>query len=131
MYAVAVVQVPTLQNGLAVVPFTLVVGCNLLATHWPDREADAAVGKRTLAVRWSPARLRTVYHAHAIAAVGITMSLTGWVLPLPVALAHLPALPFLAWGGVVLTRKRSPFPALSAMVVLAGLTTLAWWSIAL
>lgn len=131
VYAVAVVRVPALEHGLAVVPFTLVVGCNLLATHWPDREADAAVGKRTLAVRWSPARLRTAYHVLAVAAVGVTVSLTGWVLPLPVALAHLPALPFLAWGGLVLTRRRSPFPAVAAMVVLAGSTTLAWWWIAL
>lgn len=131
LYAVAVVSTPTIEHALAVVPFSLVVGCNLLATHWPDRAADAAVGKRTLAVQWSPARLRVAYAVLAVAASGLVAVLTGWVLPLAVALAHVPALPFLAWGGAVLTRQRSPFPAVAAMVVLAGSTTIAWWGVAL
>lgn len=131
MYAVAVVGEPTVAVGLAVVPFTLVVGCNLLATHWPDREADAAVGKRTLAVRWSPVRLRTAYYALAIGAVGLVVALSEFALPRPVALAHLPALPFLVWGGVVLTRQRSPFPSVMAMVVLGVSTAMAWWWVAL
>lgn len=50
LYGAAVVATPT-PVALALVPHTLLVGCNLLATHWADREADAAVGKRTLAVR--------------------------------------------------------------------------------
>lgn len=131
-YGVAVVGTPTLETALAVVPFTLVVGCNLLATHWPDRQADAAVGKRTVAVRWSPVRLRITYAVLAVcAAVLVVFLRLEWSLPLLVALAHLPALPFLVWGGVVLTRQRSPFPAVAAMVVLAASTTVAWWWIAL
>lgn len=131
LYAVAVVTTPTIDHALAVVPFTLVVGCNLLATHWPDREADAAVGKRTLAVRWDPARLRTAYTVLAVSAAALVVLLAGPVIPVPVAVAHVPALPFLAWGGVVLTRQRSPFPAVAAMVVLAASTTVAWWGVAL
>lgn len=126
-YGVAVVGTPTLETSLAVVPFTLVVGCNLLATHWPDREADAAVGKLTVAVRWSPVRLRVTYAVLAVCAAVLVVLLLEWSLPLLVALAHLPALPFLVWGGVVLTRQRSPFPAVAAMVVLAASTTVAWW----
>lgn len=131
LYGVAVVAPPGLEHALAVVPFTLVVACNLLATHWPDREADAAVGKRTLAVQWSPDRLRTAYAVLAVTAAVIVIVLAGRVLPVAVALAHLPALPFLAWGGAVLTRQRSPFPAVAAMVVLAASTTIAWWGLAL
>ena len=50
LYGGSTVEPPTLAAALAVIPFTLVVGCNLLAIHWADREADRTVGKRTLAV---------------------------------------------------------------------------------
>ena len=130
LYGVAVVSSVTVTTVLAVVPFTLLVGCNLLATHWPDRDADAAVGKRTLAVRWSRGRLRTAYWALATAAVVTTTALVGTV-PTAVVAAQTLALPPLLWGGVVLTRQRSPFPAVSAMVVHAGASTLAWWWLAL
>ena len=130
LYGVAVVSSVTVTTVLAVVPFTLLVGCNLLATHWPDRDADAAVGKRTLAVRWSRGRLRTAYWTLATAAVVTTTALVGTV-PTAVVAAQTLALPPLLWGGVVLTRQRSPFPAVSAMVVHAGASTLAWWWLAL
>jgi len=128
VYGVAVVAEPTVVPALAVVPFTLVVGCNLLAVHWPDRRADAAVGKRTLAVRWSPARLRRAFAALAVGAGVLTVWLR-WrgVFPPAVALAHLAALPFLAWGWTTLTRRRSPLPAVAAMVSLAVAATAAWW----
>lgn len=131
LYAIAMVATPTIEHALALVPFTLVVGCNLLATHWPDRAADAAVGKRTLAVQWSPARLRTAYAGLGVAAAVLVVVLVGRVLPVTVAMAHVTALPFLVWGGAVLTRQRSPFPAVAAMVVLAASTTISWWGVAL
>lgn len=128
LYGVAVVDSPSPTAALAVVPFTLVVVCNLFATHWPDREADAAVGKRTLAVRWSPRHLRRAYAVVAVAAgVGTVILWLTHVLPDVVVLAHLAPLPFLVWGGVVLTRQRSPFPAVLAMVVLALAATIGWW----
>ena len=130
LYGVAVVGPVTVEAVLAVVPFTLLVGCNLLATHWPDREADAAVGKRTLAVRWSPERLRLAYWTLVAAAVLMTAGLTP-LLPTAIIAAGAVALPPLLWGGVVLTRQRSPFPAVSAMVLHAGASTVAWWWLAL
>ena len=42
----------------ASLPFGVLAFLNLLATTWPDREADAAVGKGTLATRWPARRLR-------------------------------------------------------------------------
>ncbi|MDS0283725.1 prenyltransferase [Haloarcula onubensis] len=130
LYGVAVVGRVSATAVLAVLPFTLLVGCNLLATHWPDREADAAVGKRTLAVRWSLAGLRRAYWLLATGAVALTVGLTGRVLPVPVVAAQALALPALLWGGAVLTRQRSPFPAVSAMVVHAGASAFAWWWLA-
>jgi len=130
LYGVAVAGHVTVATVLAVGPFTVLVGCNLLATHWPDREADAAVGKRTLAVRWSPGRLRQAYWLLATAAVVLTVVLWGRVLPGTVVAAQALALPPLVWGGAVLTRQRSPFPAVSAMVVHAGASTVAWWWLA-
>ena len=128
LYGVAVVASPTSTTVLAVVPFTLLVSCNLLATHWPDRRADAAVGKRTLAVRWSPTRLRWTYVLLVVAAALATLWLwTGGVVPAAVALAHLTPIPFLVRGAVVLTRQRSPLPAVLAMVVLAVASAIAWW----
>ncbi|MDS0259321.1 prenyltransferase [Haloarcula sp. S1CR25-12] len=131
LYGVAVVGRVSPATVLAVLPFTVLVGCNLLATHWPDREADAAVGKRTLAVRWSPRRLRGAYWTLAAVAVLVTVGLAGRVLPVTVVTTQTLALPPLLWGGIVLTRQRSPFPAVAAMVVHAGASTAAWWWLAL
>lgn len=131
IYGVAVVGTPAAAAWLVVVPFALVVGCNLLAVHWPDREADAAVGKRTLAVRLSPGALRRSFALLSVTAGAIAAVL--WsigVLPDLVAMAHLTAAPFLLWGWITLTRRRSPLPAVAAMVVLAASTTIAWWWVA-
>lgn len=100
----------------AILPFTLLVFVNLLATTWPDRVADARVGKRTLATRWPVRRLRWVYVVVAAAAVGLL-----WLLPLPAPVvgASLVAVPFLVWGGWAYTRQHSPFPTVAAMVLLA------------
>lgn len=132
VYGVAVVATPTVATPLVTLPFALVVGCSLLCTHWPDRDADAAVGKRTLAVRWPPARIRRLYAALAGLAAATTVALLlAGVLPGTVAAAHIVAVPFLLWGGRTLTRRRSPLPAVTAMVALAAATSVAWWWLAL
>ena len=128
LYGVAVVGTPGPVAVVVPLPFALVVGCNLLATHWPDRDADAATGKRTLAVRWAPPRLRQAYAVLALLAgvVTLALALVGVLPPLVVA-AHLLPLPALLWGFRTLTRQRSPFPAVLAMVSLAVALTAAWW----
>ena len=131
LYGAATLTPLTAELALVVVPFALLVGTNLFATHWPDREADAAVGKRTLAVRWTPRRLRRAYWLLTGGAVGLTLLFAGRVLAGPVVVAQALALPFLVWGGVVLTRHPSPFPAVAAMVVYAAVTAAAWWWLAL
>jgi len=128
LYGVSVVAIPRPAVAAVVLPFALLVGCNLCATHWPDRDADARVGKRTLAVRLVPEKLRRLYATLAVAAGLIIVTL--WaidLLPTPLVLAHLPAVPLLLWGWRTLARQRSPFPAVAAMVVVAVTTTVAWW----
>ncbi|PSP98119.1 1,4-dihydroxy-2-naphthoate octaprenyltransferase [Halobacteriales archaeon QS_4_70_19] len=111
---------------LAVLPFTALVFVNLLATQWPDRRADAAVGKRTLPTRWSPARLRVAYLVGVAVAFGSLAALWGRVLPPLVAGATLVAFPFVAWGAAAYTRDGGPFPSVAAMVVVAVAQLLAW-----
>jgi 1,4-dihydroxy-2-naphthoate octaprenyltransferase len=107
-------------------PFAALVFVNLLDTTYVDREADAAVGKRTLATRWSPRRLRLAYLLGLAVWLGSLLALWGWLLPTPVALASLSAAPFLVWGAWWYTRRRSPFPTVAAMVFTALAGTAAW-----
>lgn len=122
------VQVGRIDLGLIliVMPFTLVVFVNLLDTTWPDRQADAAVGKRTLATRWSPDRLRLLYGLTATIAFALLVPLAWVAVPVQVAVASLIALPFIVWGWLRYTRTRSPFPTVAGMVLLAIVQTLGW-----
>lgn len=110
----------------AFVPFTIVVFLNLLETTWPDRRADAAVGKRTLATRLSPRRLRALYALGGLAAAASVALLAGRVLPPVVAAATLLPLVGLVPGYRRFTRRREPLPTVVTMVALAATTTLAW-----
>ena len=111
---------------LACVPFGALVFVNLLDTTWVDREADGAVGKRTLATRWSARRLRRLYLLGVGVWLGSLLWLGGGPIPRPVVGASLLAAPLLAWGAWWYTRRRSPFPTVAAMVLTAVLQTAAW-----
>jgi 1,4-dihydroxy-2-naphthoate octaprenyltransferase len=129
--------------GLASVPFFVLVFLNLLGVHWPDREADAAVGKRTLVVRWSPGRLRAAYVLVAAAAALSVLvlspappevfsveppGLAGSTAPLPgpVAAASVLVAPLVVWGALGYTERHVPWPSVAAMVGLAAVEFLAW-----
>jgi 1,4-dihydroxy-2-naphthoate polyprenyltransferase len=117
----------TLVVALAFLPFATLDFSDLLATTWPDRRADAAVGKRTLASRWPVRRLRiahAVADALAIALLAI-LALTAAV-PLPVGVAGLAAAPLIVWGLVRYTRQESPAPTVAAMLALAFLLLVGW-----
>ena len=118
---------------LSTLPFALLVFVNLLETGWPDRRADADVGKDTLAVRWPSRRLRVAYAVVTVAAFATLLGLTEGVLapapdviPWPVTLATLPAMPAFAWGTVRFTGREAPLPAVVGMVLVAALQLLAW-----
>lgn len=127
-YAVHAHDVP-LVVPIACVPFATVVFLNLLATTWPDRTADAAVDKRTLATRWSPSRLRALYAGGAGIALLSPVVLAGTSLPARTAWTSVVLLPVLVWGGCRYTRIRSPLPTVVAMVVALVAHTLVWVSI--
>ena len=116
----------TTAAALATVPFALVVFVNLLETQWPDRRADAAVGKRTLATRWSAGRLRRAYVAGLLAAVGVGVALTGRVFPLPVAVGTLAPMVGLLPGAARFTRREEPLFAVVTMVGVAVASTVGW-----
>jgi 1,4-dihydroxy-2-naphthoate octaprenyltransferase len=136
VYGAAVAGGRLAPVALAVVPFTLVVFLNLLEVHWPDREADAAAGKRTLVVRWPSARLRATYAAVAATAALALLALTPlgvWPasplptpIPVPVAVASFAVAPLVAWGWLGYTRRHLPWPSVAAMVGLAAVQFLAW-----
>lgn len=124
-YAVLAGAVPW-QAALLLLPFTALVFTNLLATTWPDRQADLIVGKRTLATRWPARRLRVAYSLAAGLGLGSGPLLVPLGLP-----------PLVAWGGLLVTplvllaarrytRAVSPLPSVAAMVGLLGLHLAAW-----
>jgi 1,4-dihydroxy-2-naphthoate octaprenyltransferase len=126
VYGVAVAGEVTPASVLAFLPFACVVFVNLLATTWPDRAADAAVGKETLATRLSAGRLRWLY-AGGLLASGVSMAAVhGGPVPAVVCWASLLAAPLLLWGLLAYTRRRSPLPTVAGMVVLAGAQFVGW-----
>ena len=126
VYGAAVAGGSLVTVSLASIPFCLVVLLNLFATQWPDRTADGQVGKRTLAVRWSPSRLRRVYVGVAILAGASLIALTGRVIPRVVTAFSLPVVPLLGYGAYGYTRRHVPWPTVAAMVGLLVLQTAGW-----
>mgnify|MGYP006277989715 CR=1 FL=1 len=117
--------------ALTMIPFTLLVLVNLLATHWPDCEADAAVGKSTLPTRWGSTRLRQAHAGLTVLAGVALLGLTGTVIPTLVTVASIPAFVVAIWAFRRYTRQRSPFPSVAAMVTLALCQTAGWlWLLA-
>jgi 1,4-dihydroxy-2-naphthoate polyprenyltransferase len=112
---------------LASLPFCLLVFNNLLATQWPDRLADSAVGKRTLVTRWSIQRLSWIYFAAASIAYLSLLLYRGSIFPSPVVWSSFLVLPVVIWGGLDFTHRRSPFTSVAAMVFLLIIQTAAWW----
>jgi 1,4-dihydroxy-2-naphthoate octaprenyltransferase len=126
LYAVAVAAGRVWTGAVvAVLPFALAVFLNLLDTQWPDRRADGAVGKASLAVLWSPARLRATYAAGIVGFAAATLLLAASA-PLPVTGVTVAALPasLVAWSRY--TVSRSPLPSVATMVALAVAQTGAW-----
>jgi len=113
----------------ACVPFVALVFLNLLATTWPDREADAAVGKRMLATRWSSARLRMLYWAVAALVFLMLPLLVGWSIPPRVAWSSYLVAPLVILGGYLYTKSRSPLPSVAAMITMAVVQFGAWFSL--
>jgi 1,4-dihydroxy-2-naphthoate octaprenyltransferase len=127
VYGFAVQAGTVTPRAVAVsIPFFSLVFVNLLDTTWVDREADGAVGKNTLATRFPASRLRALYLLAVGVWLGSLLVLRGSVLPGAVVLASLLVVPFIIWGALWYTRRRSPFPTVVAMVLTAVAQTAAW-----
>jgi 1,4-dihydroxy-2-naphthoate octaprenyltransferase len=121
LYGVAVTgTVPDVADALTFLPFAAIVFANLLATQWPDRRADATVGKRTLAVALRVRTLRGLYVIAAVLGLGglTTLVVTGLAPAVLLALAA-PTTVLLVVGARRYGRVDSPAVTVHAMVVLA------------
>ena len=112
---------------LSFLPFGMLVFINLLATTWPDRQADAMVGKHTLATRWPVFRLRFTYVSVAGGAILFLLLLRNVVYPQLVVVSSLLVIPLLIWSTLAYTRQHSPFPTVAAMVFFLLVQLAAWW----
>ena len=122
LYGVAVLAASvSLQDLIAFVPFLFVTLASVMATAWPDREADAATGKATMQERLAPERLRQIA---LLAAVGFIVSslVSSAIEAMPLALLGLLVVPALVMGLVRYTRRMSPLANVVAMVDLVSIT---------
>jgi 1,4-dihydroxy-2-naphthoate octaprenyltransferase len=114
---------------LSCLPFTIIVFVNLLATTWPDRLADAAVGKFTLVTRLRRRTLRGLFLGLCVAAYGLLAALLWVEVPAAVVVGGMLALPFSGWAWLRYTKQESPAPAVGAMVIMM-VGTLGGWVVA-
>lgn len=112
------------QPWLLGLPYALLVANILYINQFPDRQGDAAAGKRTLVVRLGPARARWGYGLIALFAYGWLLGvLLGMALPLYVllALATLP-LSLAATRGLLAHAEQPPalLPAIKQTIAAAN-----------
>lgn len=110
----------------AFLPTTAFLFLTLLATTWPDRQADARAGKATLATRLSPDRLRLLYGVWLAVAAVLVVGLPRAALPDPVRLGAAASLVAFAYAYTQYTRANSPTPTVLAMVLGVCLQTVGW-----
>ncbi|MCZ6530914.1 MAG: hypothetical protein O6949_11390 [Chloroflexi bacterium] len=116
------------KNAAGCLPFAALVFLNLLAITWPYRRAHSSVGKRMLATRWLPAPLRRVCWAVAAPFLLMFPILVGWSLPPGVAWSSYLVAPLVILGGLLNTRVRTPSSAVPAMLAMAIVQFVAWFS---
>jgi len=108
------------------IPFTLLAFNNLLAVTWPDREADGAVGKNTLAVLWDPGALRVLHWGVYASSVIIMAYYSGLLFPLPVVIVSIPCYILAFYGGLTYTRVEVSVGSIWGMTFMMVLQSLAW-----
>lgn len=111
---------------LACLPFSFLCFNNLLAVTWPDRHADAQVGKMTLATLWSEERLRRLYLIVAFASFATLLLLSWWIIPFEVAVVSIFSLPHVIHGYTTYTKNKVSSSTVYAMMVMMLTQTLTW-----
>ena len=111
---------------VALLPMLAAVLLCVLGVHWPDRYADVAVGKRTLAVIFGR-QTRLLQQLCAALTYGLPIVLLpAAILPLPVVLLSVATLPAGLWAVARYARSESPTPGAVAMVAYM-LAVIAGW----
>jgi 1,4-dihydroxy-2-naphthoate polyprenyltransferase len=87
----------------------------VLGVHWPDRQADEAVGKRTLAVQLGT-RSKAIHYGCALLTHLLPFALVENGFPPTVALLTLASSPLSLWAVARYSRSVSPLPGAAAMV---------------
>lgn len=113
---------------VAGLPFALLVAAILYLNQFPDRQADAAAGKRTLIVRLGPQKARWGYLVLASAAyLWLALAILLGALPALCALGLLPAVLSIKACGQLLKDAERPAqltPAIQATIAAANLNGL-------
>jgi 1,4-dihydroxy-2-naphthoate polyprenyltransferase len=110
---------------LTLLPFFFIVMAGLLGAHWPDRAADAAVGRRSLTGMLG--NMAPLAHKLFIfLAYGTTLLLVKWILPGPVVVAIFLTLPAGLWAALAFGRQESPVPSSLAMAIFIAAGAAGW-----
>lgn len=122
----------TVQTGeiglpvcLALLPFFFIVMAGLLGAHWPDREADTAVGRRSFTAILGP-RAPLAHKIFIALAYILVLLVPRWVIPLPVVISIFLTLPASMWAWSAFGRQESPVPSSLAMALFIAAGTLGW-----
>jgi 1,4-dihydroxy-2-naphthoate octaprenyltransferase len=110
----------------AFLPTTAFLFLTLLATTWPDRQADARAGKATLATRLGPSFLRLLYLVWLAVAALLVVGLPLSAYPLLVRAGAACSLVAFGYGFARYTRQHSPTPTVLAMVGGVCLQAVGW-----
>ena len=110
---------------IALLPIFLAVLAGLLPVHWADRFADAAVGKRSLAVLLGP-HTPALHHLLIALSYLLAAAFAGRLLPVPAAVAMLLTLPLGLWATVGFGRRTSPVAGSLAMAGTLLATAVGW-----
>ncbi len=110
---------------MRLVPAFLIVFVNLLGVHWPDRQADAQVGKRSLVVALGE-RTRSLHSVSILMTYAFVFALTGRVFPPLVMLAALATLPLGLYAAWRFWKRPGPFLSSLLMMVWFAALGIGW-----
>jgi 1,4-dihydroxy-2-naphthoate octaprenyltransferase len=114
----------TLESIMVMIPVFLAVLANLIGVHWPDREADGAVGKRSLVVTLGDRAISA--HWIIIMMTYVSILAISPLLPQEAVIASMLTIPVGILAGLSLGKIDSPIFSSGMMVVLMMAMCVGW-----
>ena len=111
--------------GLTLLPVFAIAMVGLLGAHWPDREADAAVGRRNLTIRLGK-RVRWLHAGLVAMAYALPLAMAGTLMPWPAVVAILLTLPLSVWASWSFVRGKAAALSSYAMMFFIAAATVGW-----